>query len=375
MISHRDELNFMQRLGQLNWVLLLLTLLLGGIGIAMLYSASGGDWLPWAKAHSIRFSVGCVLMLAVAAMPLKFWYQSAYLWYGLGVVLLIVVEVMGQMGMGAQRWVNIGGMTIQPSEFIKLAVILALARFLHTLHPMDRKSLIWMIPPLVLIALPTVLILKQPNLGTATILVGISLAIWFAGGLLWRYVLLGLAGIAAVVPLSWNFLLHDYQKQRVMTFLDPESDPLGAGYNIIQSVIAIGSGGLEGKGFVKGSQGQLDFLPEKHTDFIFTMLAEEFGFIGCIGLLFIFTLLLGYAVAIAIRARQRFGGMVATGVAAMLWLHVMINTAMVMGLIPVVGVPMPFLSYGGTILLATCLAMGLLQNIYINRDTVLTRNS
>ncbi len=375
MIGRRDESNFMQRLGKLNWVLLILTLLLGGIGVAMLYSASGGDWLPWAKAHSIRFAVGCVLMLFVAVMPLKFWYQSAYLWYAFGVMLLIIVEIMGQMGMGAQRWINIGGMTIQPSEFMKLAVILALARFFHTLHPMDRKSLVWLLPPILMIALPAVLILKQPNLGTTTILIGISLAIWFAGGLLWRYVLLGVAGVAAAIPLAWKFLLHDYQKQRVMTFLDPESDPLGAGYNIIQSMIAIGSGGLEGKGFIKGSQGQLDFLPEKHTDFIFTMLAEEFGFIGCAALLFIFTILLGYAVAIAIRARHRFGGMVATGVAAMLWLHVMINTAMVMGLIPVVGVPMPFLSYGGTILLASCLAMGLLQNIYINRDAILTRNS
>jgi len=368
-----EESSFRERLLHLNWVLLALTLMLGGIGIAMLYSASGGDWQPWGKAHALRFIPSLMLMLLVAVVPIKFWFRTAYLWYGLGVVMLIIVEVMGHMGMGAQRWVNIGGMTVQPSEFMKLAVILALARFFHTLHPMDRTHLVWMIPPLLIIAIPAVLILKQPNLGTATILVAMSIALWFTGGLLWRYVILGVVGAAAAIPLAWRFLLHDYQKQRVMTFLDPESDPLGAGYNIIQSMIAIGSGGLEGKGFVKGSQGQLDFLPEKHTDFIFTMLAEEFGFIGCMVLLLLFTIVFFYAIGIAIRTRHRFGSLIAIGVGAMLWLHVMINTAMVMGLIPVVGVPLPFLSYGGTILLASCLAMGLLQNVYIHRDANLPR--
>lgn len=375
MTARNDDMSFKQRVLHINWLLLLLTLLLGGIGVAMLYSAAGGNWLPWAKAHSIRLAIGCALMFIVAAMPLNFWYKTAYIWYGIGIVLLIIVEMMGHMGMGAQRWINIGGMTIQPSEFMKLAVMLALARFFHSLHPMDRTSIVWIIPPILMIALPSVLILKQPNLGTATILCAMSLAIWFAGGMLWRYVAIGFVGSAAAIPLAWAFLMHDYQKQRVLTFLNPESDPLGAGYNIIQSMIAIGSGGLEGQGFVKGSQSQLDFLPEKHTDFIFTMLAEEFGFIGCMVLLFIFTLLLASAVAIAMRCRHRFGGLIAIGVGAMLWLHVMINISMVMGLIPVVGVPLPFLSYGGTMLLSSCLAMGLLQNIYINRDAILTRNS
>lgn len=373
MISRNNDSTFFQRVWQFNILLLLLMLILGGIGTAMLYSASGGEWLPWAKPHAVRFGVGCISMLIIAALPLNFWFRSAYWWYGAGVALLVIVEVMGVMGMGAQRWINVGGMTIQPSEFMKIAVALALARFFHTLHPMDRTRLLWMIPPMLMIALPAVLILKQPNLGTATILVGLSMAVWFAGGLLWRYVIAGFVVIAASIPLAWNFLLHDYQKQRVMTFLDPESDPLGAGYNIIQSMIAIGSGGLEGKGFIKGSQGQLDFLPEKHTDFIFTMLAEEFGFFGCMTVLLLFTLLLGFAIAIAIRSRHRFGSLVCVGIGAMLWLHVMINVAMVMGLIPVVGVPLPFLSYGGTMLLTACIGVGLLQNIYINRDGVLPR--
>ncbi len=367
MIPSRAPLNLVKRLQGISWIVLLLTLLLGAGGIAMLYSAAGGDWTPWASAHAIRFALGLVLILTIAALPQRFLYQTAYLWYGLGIALLVVVEVMGQMGMGAQRWINLGGMTIQPSEFMKLAIILALARFFHNLHPMDRTRIIWMIPPLILIAIPTALILKQPNLGTATILVGISLAVWFAGGLLWRYVIAGLAVAATAIPLGWEYALHDYQKQRVMTFLDPGSDPLGAGYNIIQSMIAIGSGGLEGKGFIKGSQGQLDFLPEKHTDFIFTMLAEEFGFGGSMLLLALFTLLLAYSLFVALSAKQRFTSLIAIGVATFLWLHVMINMAMVMGLIPVVGVPLPFLSYGGTMLLASCLAIGLLQNATIHR--------
>lgn len=375
MTVRPEDRNFIQRLGQLNGVLLLILLLLGAAGVAMLYSAAGGEWLPWAKRHLIRFSVGLVAMVFIAALPLRFWFRSAYWIYAAGVGLLIIVEIMGQMGMGAQRWLGIAGITIQPSEFMKLAIILALARFFHTLHPMDRTNFLWMIPPLLIIAIPAVLILKQPNLGTATILIGIAAAIWFAAGISWRYVAAAAGLVAVAIPVAWKFLLHDYQKQRVMTFLDPESDPLGAGYNIIQSMIAIGSGGLEGKGFIKGSQGQLDFLPEKHTDFIFTMLAEEFGFIGCMVLLIIFTLLLGYCFAIALRSQHRFGSFIAIGVGTLLWLHVMINIAMVMGLIPVVGVPLPFLSYGGSMLLAACMAIGLLQNSYINRDVRFSRNT
>jgi rod shape determining protein RodA len=373
MIHHLLDLS--QRLRMLNPVLLLLTLIFGGISVAMLYSAAGGAWDPWAKAHVIRFLLGMVLMLGVAAIPVQFWLKSAYYWYGLGLLLLIAVEVKGQMGMGAQRWINVGGITIQPAEFMKLAMILALARFFHKLHPMDRTRFVWVLPPIILIALPTALILKQPNLGTASILVMLSFAIWFAGGLLWRYMILAMVGAAVAIPLAWNFYLYDYQKQRVLTFLDPESDPLGAGYNIIQSMIAIGSGGFEGKGFIKGSQGQLDFLPEKHTDFIFTMLAEEFGFLGCMLLLFLFALMLFYSLMIGIASRHRFGGLLALGVGALIWLHVMVNIAMVMGLIPVVGVPLPFLSYGGTMLWTVCLALGLLQNAYIYRDTVLTRHN
>ena len=361
------------RVGQLNIFVSILLLLLGGFGVGMLYSAAGGHWNPWANRHAFTLLLGLVAMVGMAILPLRFWFRAAYPLYGLGMLLLIAVEAMGHIGMGAQRWLTIGGFSIQPSEFMKLAMIVALARYFHGLHAMDRQRLIWMVPAAMLIAMPAALILIQPNLGTATILTGLSLAIWFGHGLRWRYILGGVAAVAAAAPLAWQFYLHDYQKRRIMTFLDPEADPLGAGYNILQSLIAIGSGGLYGRGYIQGSQGQLDFLPEKHTDFIFTMVAEEFGFIGSMVLLLVLTLLLFTGIAIAVRVRHRFGKLIAIGVTAMLWLHIMINMAMVMGLIPVVGVPLPFLSYGGTMLLASCMALGLLQNVYIDRDVTLSR--
>jgi rod shape determining protein RodA len=369
----RDGEHFdFRRISQLNGVVLVLTLVLGVFGIAMMYSAAGGAWQPYATRQLVRFLLGIFLMISVALIPIRFWQRSAYILYGLGVIALLIVEVMGHIGMGAQRWVQFAGLTVQPSEFMKLALILALARYFHGVHPSDQHKIVWMIPPLLLIAIPAALILKQPNLGTATITCGVGAFIWFAAGLRWRWIL-GAGGLlAASLPIAWQFL-HDYQKRRVLTFLDPEKDPLGAGYNILQSIIAIGSGGLSGKGFTKGSQGQLDFLPEKHTDFIFTMVAEEFGFLGSLFLLALFTLLFAYGIGIAIRSRHRFGGLIAIGITAMLWLHMMINMAMVMGLIPVVGIPLPFLSYGGTMLLSTMIGIGLLQNVYVYRDAMLSK--
>lgn len=362
-----------QRLQHLNPILLTLTLLLGSFGVAMMYSAAGGEWQPWASRHLVRLVIGIGLMGIMALIHLIFWFRIAYWLYGAGLLLLMIVDAVGHIGLGAQRWLEVGGFSLQPSEFMKLAVILALARFFHQLHPMDQHRLPWMIPPLLLIAAPAALILLQPNLGTATILMGMSLAIWFAAGLQWRYIIACVAGAAAAAPLGWSFL-HDYQKQRILTFLDPEADPLGSGYNILQSMIAIGSGGVTGRGFTHGSQGQLDFLPEKHTDFIFTMVAEEFGFLGSALLLIFFAILIVYGLGLAAQSRHRFGALIAIGVTAMLWLHMMINMAMLMGLIPVVGVPLPFLSYGGTMQLSTLMALGLLQNIFLNRDVNLPKN-
>jgi rod shape determining protein RodA len=274
---------------------------------------------------------------------------------------------MGHIGMGAQRWLKFGGMNIQPSEFMKIATILALARYYHSLHSEDIPRLKYMVPALLMLALPAVLILRQPNLGTTTILVSVGIIMMFMAGIHMRYFVGAGVGLLASLPVAWHFL-HDYQKQRVLTFLDPASDPLGAGYNILQSMIAIGSGGILGKGFLDGSQGQLNFLPEKHTDFIFTMFAEEWGFLGSFLLVGMYGLLLLMGTVIASRSRSTFGALLATGVTAMVFVHVFINMAMVMGLIPVVGVPLPFLSYGGSNMISILLAMGLLLNACRNME-------
>lgn len=357
----------MHRLLRMHWLLLLLTLILGGLGVAMLYSAAGGEWKMWAQAHFVRFLIGVFLILIITLIRLEFWFRAAYPLYALGVLLLVYVEFKGQMGMGAQRWIALGGMTIQPAEFMKIAVVLTLAKYFHNTHLMDRHHAIWMAMPLVIIGIPAALILKQPNLGTATILSATAAMIWFAAGVRWRWIMASMIVLVFTAIFGWQFLLHDYQKQRVHTFLDPSSDPLGAGYNIIQSIIAIGSGGLNGKGFMQGSQGQLDFLPEKHTDFIFTMLAEELGFLGGAGVLLAFAMLFFSGLHIAFKCEHSFGRFVVIGLCSFLWLHVMVNVAMVCGLIPVVGVPLPFLSYGGTIMLASCIAIGLMQNMWVHR--------
>lgn len=340
----------------------------------MLYSAAGGDMDPWAGRQAARFGVAFIGMLVVAVIPNRLLMTYAYPFYAACLVLLVVVEVAGSIGMGAQRWISIGGLNLQPSEVMKLALVIAIARYYHGMLQEDINRPLMMLPPLILIGLPVGLILLQPNLGTATITAAIGASLLFAAGLYWRYfIAVGVAGLAAI-PIGWQFL-HDYQKRRVETFLNPEADPLGAGYNIMQSKIAIGSGGLFGTGYMQGSQSQLDFLPEKHTDFIFTMIAEEFGFIGASSVVAVYMLLLLLGFATATRSQSRFGALIAIGVTTMLLLHVAINIGMVMGLLPVVGVPLPLLSYGGTITFAMMFGFGLLLNSYVHRDVPLGKNS
>lgn len=354
------------KLARLHWLLTCIILLLSAIGIAMLYSAAGGEMHPWAFAQLLRFVPAIVLMFLLAIIPIRWMMIGAYPFYILCIALLVVVEVGGEVGMGAQRWINLGFFRLQPSELMKIGIILALAHYYQRLHKDNLNKPLWLLPAVLMIALPAFLILKQPNLGTTMILAFISISVLFAAGLNWRYFAGGALASAASAPLVWQ-LLHDYQKRRVMTFLDPTTDPLGAGYNITQSIIAIGSGGLKGKGFMQGSQGQLDFLPEKQTDFIFTMLAEEFGFIGSMGLLALYAILLMLILHLMLRTRHRFGQLIAAGVMAMLFIHIMINMGMGMGLMPVVGVPLPFLSYGGSFLLSCLMAVGLLLNVHLHR--------
>lgn len=352
--------------------LLTLTLALGLYGLVMQYSASGGHAMVFAIPQAIRLLIGLVLMLVLAITPTRNLFALSYPLYLGGLALLLMVAIVGVMGLGAQRWVGLGFINLQPSELMKIGIILALARYFHGVSLAGTRHYMLLMIPIALTIVPVGLILKQPNLGTATIVSVIAFTMCFMAGLAWYYFAGAIAAVAAAVPVAYHFL-HDYQKQRVKTFLDPDSDPLGAGYNIIQSKIAIGSGGFFGKGLLGGSQGQLDFLPEKQTDFIFTMLAEELGFFGSCLLLGLYGVLLTFAMMLAVRARSSYARMLAAGVAALLFIHIFINMAMVMGLIPVVGVPLPFLSYGGSFLLSVMMACGLLQHVYINREATLPK--
>lgn len=356
----------------INWGLLLLLTCIAGIGFAMLYSAANGHWQPWASKQMVRFAVAVVVMMAVAVVDLRFWLRSAYAFYGIAFLLLVAVEVRGAVGMGAQRWIDLGIIQLQPSEFMKIAVVLVLARYFSALTPEEIGRPTRLVLPALVVLIPAALVLKQPDLGTAMMLVLGGGAIFFLVGVRWWKFALVIAAGGGVVPLAWRFL-KEYQKNRIYTFLDPENDPLGAGYHSLQSKIAIGSGGLFGKGYMMGSQAHLSFLPERQTDFIFTMLAEEFGLVGGLVLLGLYTLVFVYGFAIAFRCRSNFGRVLALGVTINFFLYVFINTAMVMGLIPVVGVPLPLISYGGTAMLTVMFGFGLMMCVYVHRDARIGR--
>ena len=366
------EMTLGRKFWQIHWIFILLLAAIAGIGMAMLYSAANGNLEPWASAQMARFGLGLGMLLIVALIDIRHWLRWAYVFYFLSLVLLAAVEVMGYVGMGAQRWISLGFFNVQPSEVMKIALVVSLARYFHGSGPEDTGRISHLFLPLMLILLPTALVMRQPDLGTAVMLmmVGGSLCL-LAGVRLWIFGLLGLV-VLAVIPVGWHFM-HDYQQQRVLTFLDPESDPLGAGYHIIQSKIALGSGGIFGKGFLLGSQSHLSFLPEKQTDFIFTMLAEEFGMVGGLGLLALYTLVLAYGFAMSLRARSQFSRLVGMGVTTTFFLYVFINIAMVTGLIPVVGVPLPLISYGGTAMLTLLFGFGILMSVHVHRDVIIGR--
>lgn len=368
-----QELSVGQKLLQINWMLILFVIATGMIGIAMLYSAANGSWHPWASVQAIRFGALCLVLLVVALIDLRIWMRYAYLIYFIGLGLLIAVEVMGSTGMGARRWINLGFMLLQPSEVMKVCLVLALARYFHgtTLEDVGRPTVL--IAPLLMIAAPVLLVIRQPDLGTAIMLVLCAGAVFFIVGVrMWKFGLV-IGGVLAAVPIAWGSL-RAYQQKRILTFLDPESDPLGAGYHILQAKIGMGSGGVFGKGFLGGTQSHLSFLPEKHTDFIFTMLGEEFGLMGGLLLLVLYFVILIYGIAISLRVRNQFGRVVAMGVTVNFFLYVMINIAMVMGLIPVVGVPLPLISYGGTAMLTVMAGFGLMISANLSRDMRIGRH-
>lgn len=321
----------------------------------------------------MRFVLSLGLALAVALVDIRIWYRLAYPVYAVGFVLLVAVDIAGQIGMGAQRWLDLGPIQIQPSEIMKIAMVVSLARYFHGLTAEETGRIVYVIPPTLMVLLPAGLVMIQPDLGTAALMVMAGGAMFFAAGVrLWKFGAVLLAGGGAL-PVLWG-MLREYQRNRVLTFLDPERDPLGAGYHIMQSKIALGSGGMFGRGFLEGTQSHLNFLPEKQTDFIFTMLAEELGMVGCLALLGLYSLILLLAFAISLRCQSMFARMVGIGIASIFFLYVFINVAMVTGLVPVVGVPLPLVSYGGTAMLTAMFGMGLLMSVDIHRDMRLGRH-
>ena len=355
------------KLGRLNWAFVLLLCALAAVGYAALYSVDGGSPHPYAEAQALRFAAGLVLMLGVALVDIRFIARLAWPAYGAALALLAAVERFGHVGKGAQRWITIGGFDLQPSELMKIALVLALAAWFHRASWERVGQPLFLLVPLAAIAAPVGLILKEPNLGTAVITASVGGAVLFAAGVrIWMF-----AAVLAPVPLVARIAyghLHGYQKARIETFLHPEQDPLGAGYNIIQSKIALGSGGMWGQGYLHGTQGHLDFLPEKQTDFIFTTVGEELGFMGALAVLVLLGLIITGGMLIGLRCRHQFGRLVAFGVTVNFFMYVLVNLAMVMGLIPVGGVPLPLVSYGGSALIAVMLGFGLLLSVDLHRD-------
>ncbi|NCV10215.1 MAG: rod shape-determining protein RodA [Rhodobacteraceae bacterium] len=357
----------------MNWGLVLLLVAAAAIGFLMLYSVAGGQWDPWASAQIKRFGLGLALMFVVAMTPIWFWRNVSVVAYIGSLILLIVVAYFGSVGMGAQRWIDLGFMRLQPSEVCKVTLVMVLAAYYDWLPAERVSNPMWVIFPIILILIPVGMVVTQPDLGTSLLLLFGGGAMMFLAGVHWAYfasvIAMGAGGIVAIFQSrgqTWQ-LLNDYQYRRIDTFLDPASDPLGAGYHITQSKIALGSGGWAGRGLMQGTQTRLNFLPEKHTDFIFTTLAEELGFIGGMSLLFIYLLILASCWISAAQNKDRFSTLLIMGVGVTFFLFFAVNMSMVMGLAPVVGVPLPLVSYGGSAMLVLMGAFGLVQSAHVHR--------
>ncbi|MXV44029.1 rod shape-determining protein RodA [Saccharibacter sp. 17.LH.SD] len=367
----RTEPNFrmFSRLWRVNWFFVLLICVLAGIGYVALYSAGGGKPVPFAEPQLIRFGFGLIIMIVVALLSPRVLRLMSVPIYIIAILMLGLVLKIGHVGKGAERWINLGFFQFQPSEFAKIALVLMLATWFHRVGREKMGNPLRLIIPALLTLLPVVLVLKEPNLGTATIVGMIGASLFFAAGMRWWQIVI----LVAPVPFLGNVIyshLHDYQKARIDTFLHPEHDPLGAGYNIIQSKIALGSGGMWGEGYLHGSQGQLNFLPEKQTDFIFTMIGEEWGYAGGVVVIGILTLIVISGMLMSLRCRNRFGRLVGLGISVDFFLYCVVNLSMVMGVIPVGGVPLPLISYGGSAMLTMMFGFGLLLSTWVYRDEV-----
>lgn len=373
----------LEKLANVDWILFLLLFVVCSIGIAMLYSAGEaechevvcrnfGSWYPWAVSQMVKMLVGFIAMFIASLFSPKIFVKFAYVGYFAVLIVLIMVEISGDIGMGAQRWIEIGSFRFQPSELAKISLIVALARYFASYSISEINKLFYLIIPVGMVGLYMILVLIQPDLGTALML-SMSAGIMFClAGVSWKkFAVVGIV-ILMAIPVAWEYVLLPYQKQRVMVFLNPDLDVSGDGYHITQSKIAMGSGGFFGKGYLKGSQSQLNFLPEKHTDFIFTIVAEEFGMLGCLLLIMLYLLIVFRCFKISLMVRSQFSKLLVMGIGANFFLFVFINISMVMGLLPVVGVPLPFISFGGTSLMVLLCSFGLVQSAYVHKDVLIS---
>lgn len=382
--SRTGNLGIIDKIYNMNWFLILIISLIAAFGFIMLYSAANcmgaeicteksGSLYPWAMPQMLRFGMGLVLIFIITIIDIRFILKNAYVFYFITLALLVFVELKGYIGMGAQRWIRIGSFQLQPSEIMKLVLVLALARYFHASTPEEIGSTLHLIPALLMICVPALLVLKQPDLGTAFTLFAVGGIILFLVGVQWWKFAIVAVLLAIAAPLIYEYVLHDYQKARIHIFLDPSSDPTGTGYNILQALIALGSGGFFGKGLLNGTQGYLNFVPEKQTDFIFTMLAEELGMLGGIGLIVLYATVLIIGYDIALKCKSQFGKFMALGIISNFFIYFFVNLSMVMGLLPVVGVPLPMISYGGTSMLSLMIGFGLLENVKVNQSTLLAK--
>ncbi len=383
-ISRAENISIQDKLSRFNWKLFFMTLVVLSLSLLTLYSAgynlcenqneclySFGSWTPWAYSQLIKILIAVGLFFVVALSNIKFWIKSSYLIWGICFILVLLVSFIGHTGMGAQRWLNIGFFAIQPSEFIKIATVIVLAKYFSWMNQNDILDTKKLIIPSLLVLAPFVLVLKQPDLGTALTLAILGGGMFFISGVAKKWFIIILTSLVVIAPLAWTYGLHDYQKARITTFISPGSDTQGSGYQINQAKIAIGSGGFTGKGYLSGSQSHLNFLPEKQTDFIFTMFGEEFGFAGCLFLLIIYSIMTFIMFRISKITRNRFGQLLGFGIALNFFIYYCLNIAMVIGLIPTVGIPLPLMSFGGSSLLSIMFSLGLIQNIYIHKDVQL----
>ncbi len=370
-LKHSD-LTIREKIMNMSFSFIFFITLLACIGFLMQYSAANGKFIGRPSNQMARYGLSLLIMVGVSLINIRTWLKYSYVLHAIAVILLIAVDVMGFVGMGAQRWINLGFIQLQPSELTKITLVMALARYFHSSSIQEIETIRGCITPILITIIPVGLVMKQPDLGTGLMLLMCSGVMFLLVGVqMWKFGIMAALGLSAI-PIGWQFL-HDYQRQRVLTFLDPERDPLGAGYHILQSQITLGSGGIFGKGFLKGTQSHLNFLPEKHTDFIFTMFAEEFGLIGSLFLICLCLIILAYGFSFAMKSQNYYGRILALGLTTNFFLYIFINIAMVMGLIPVVGVPLPLISYGGTVILTIMTGFGLIMSVYIHQDIQIGR--